>query len=59
MNHPDHIGVPGEVELAIEPVYGLTAGLSLKMMRKAVQAALTRVPPVKAVAGEASLARGH
>jgi ATP-dependent DNA helicase RecG len=44
MNHPDHIGVPGEVELAIEPVYGLTAGLSLKMMRKAVQAALTRVP---------------
>jgi ATP-dependent DNA helicase RecG len=44
MSHPDHIGAPGEIELAIEPVYGLTAGLSLKMMRKAVQAALARVP---------------
>jgi ATP-dependent DNA helicase RecG len=44
MSHPDHIGAPGEVELVIEPVYGLTAGLSLKMMRKAVLAALARVP---------------
>jgi ATP-dependent DNA helicase RecG len=44
MSHPDHIGAPGEVDLAIEPVYGLTAGLSLKMMRKAVQGALARVP---------------
>ena len=44
MSHPDHIGAPGETELAIEPVYGLTAGLSLTMMRKAVQTALARVP---------------
>jgi ATP-dependent DNA helicase RecG len=44
MSHPDHIGEAGEVDLAIEPVYGLTAGLSLRMIRKAVQAALERVP---------------
>ncbi len=44
MSHPDHIGAAGEVDLAIEPVYGLTAGLSLRMIRKAVQAALERVP---------------
>jgi len=44
MSHPDHIGALGEVDLTIEPVYGLTAGLSLKMIRKAVQAALARVP---------------
>jgi ATP-dependent DNA helicase RecG len=44
MNHPDHIAAPGEMELPVEPIYGLTAGLSLKLMRKAVEAALARVP---------------
>ncbi len=44
MSHPDHVGAPGEIELAVEPVYGLTAGLSLKMMRKAVDSALERLP---------------
>jgi ATP-dependent DNA helicase RecG len=44
MSHPDHIAAPGELELTIEPIYGLTAGLSLKMMRKAVQSALARMP---------------
>ncbi|HVJ52459.1 MAG TPA: ATP-dependent DNA helicase RecG [Aliidongia sp.] len=44
MSHPDYMAAPGELDLAIEPVYGLTAGLSLKMMRKSVEAALARVP---------------
>ncbi len=44
MNHPDHIAVPGELELSIEPVYGLTAGLPLKTIRKAIQSALDRTP---------------
>ncbi|MGB8839717.1 MAG: ATP-dependent DNA helicase RecG [Aliidongia sp.] len=57
MSHPDHIGAPGEVELAIEPVYGLTAGLSLKMMRKAVLAALTRMPDLPEWQDPALLAR--
>jgi ATP-dependent DNA helicase RecG len=45
MSHPDHIAAPDAVEgLAIEPVYGLTAGLSLKLMRKTVESALARAP---------------
>lgn len=47
MSHPDHIGDPGAGEvLAIEPVYGLTAGLSLKVMRKAIEGALARARPL-------------
>ncbi|HET6619257.1 MAG TPA: ATP-dependent DNA helicase RecG [Dongiaceae bacterium] len=46
MVHPDHI-VPAE-ELAsiqvIEPVYPLTAGLAPKVLRKAIEAALERLP---------------
>ncbi|HEX6119292.1 MAG TPA: ATP-dependent DNA helicase RecG [Dongiaceae bacterium] len=46
MVHPDHV-VPAE-ELAsiqvIEPVYPLTAGLAPKILRKAVEAALERLP---------------
>ena len=59
MSHPDHIGAPGEVDLAIEPVYGLTAGLSLKMMRKAVEAALARVPVLPEWQDPALLQRWH
>ena len=44
MSHPDHIAAPGELELAVEPVYGLTAGLPPKIMRKAEEAALARLP---------------
>ncbi len=42
MTHPDHIGTEAEIaELArVEPVYPLTAGLSLKVLGKAVQSAL-------------------
>src|SRR5438874_4328268 len=48
MVHPDHI--VGEAELdeqpLIEPVYPMTAGLSGKVLLRAVGAALERVPPL-------------
>ncbi|MCZ0811019.1 MAG: ATP-dependent DNA helicase RecG [Pseudomonadota bacterium] len=46
MVHPDHVLLPEEAgEIPdFEPVYPLTAGVTQKMMRKAAQAALTRVP---------------
>ncbi|MEE8535100.1 MAG: ATP-dependent DNA helicase RecG [Kiloniellales bacterium] len=46
MTHPDHIGTLEEQARlkTVEPVYPLTAGLSLKMVGKAVRAALERVP---------------
>ncbi len=46
MTHPDHIAGPEEAVRvkAVEPVYPLTAGLSLKVVSKAVQAALERLP---------------
>lgn len=46
MAHPDHIAPPSaaaEIPL-FEPVYPLTAGVSLKMLRKVLTAALERVP---------------
>jgi len=46
ITHPDHIidpEAPGEMKL-IEPVYRLTAGLSLRVVQKAVAAALARAP---------------
>ncbi len=46
MVHPDHVLEPGEVDEIpdFEPVYPLTAGITQKMMGKAVASALTRVP---------------
>ena len=48
MTHPDHIAAPEEAASlkAVEPVYPLTAGLSLKVVGKAVHAALERLPEV-------------
>ena len=46
IQHPDHIVPPaerGEVQ-GVEPVYPLTAGLVLKVVRKALRAALSRTP---------------
>ena len=45
MTHPDHIAPPAEAASlqTVEPVYPLTAGLTLKTVGKAVQAALQRV----------------
>jgi len=44
MVHPDHILRPGEDLPAYEPVYSLTEGLTLRLMTRAVQAALARAP---------------
>ena len=46
MTHPDHIGSLEELQKlkAVEPVYPLTAGLTLKPMSKAVQTAVSRAP---------------
>ena len=46
MTHPDHIGTLEELETlkGVEPVYPLTAGLSLKVLGKAVRGALDRAP---------------
>ena len=46
MTHPDHIAGPAEAARlkAVEPVYPLTAGLSLKVVSKAVHAAVERLP---------------
>ena len=44
--HPDHMLSPAELEKLpmIEPVYPLTAGVSAKVLMKAVQAALPKIP---------------
>jgi ATP-dependent DNA helicase RecG len=46
MSHPDHIGPLEELARMkiVEPVYPLTAGLSLKPLGKAIRAALERAP---------------
>jgi ATP-dependent DNA helicase RecG len=46
MTHPDNIGKVEELDRlkAVEPVYPLTAGLTLKPLSKAVHAALERAP---------------
>ena len=46
ITHPDHVVAPEEEEKLrpIEPVYPLTAGLTARVVQKAVDAALSRVP---------------
>src|SRR5436190_1325660 len=46
MPHPDHVVAPEQAEKlkAIEPVYPLTAGLSSRVVSRAVAAALERAP---------------
>ncbi len=46
MTHPDHMGTVDDIEdiMRVEPVYGLTAGLSLKVIGKAIAATLETVP---------------
>ncbi|MGD9743367.1 MAG: DEAD/DEAH box helicase, partial [Dongiaceae bacterium] len=46
MIHPDHIVKPEEIDrlLRIEPTYPLTAGLTPKLVGRAVQAAVERAP---------------
>jgi ATP-dependent DNA helicase RecG len=48
IRHPDHVLAPeaaGDLP-AIEPVYGLTTGLSPKILRRATEEALKRLPDV-------------
>ena len=46
MVHPDHIALASEAENLplVEPVYPLTAGLSGKVLRRAIGQALGRLP---------------
>ena len=46
MTHPDHIGTAAEIAglQRVEPVYPLTAGLMPKVLGKAIQATLARLP---------------
>lgn len=48
MVHPDHIALASEAGNLplVEPVYPLTAGLSSKVLRRAIGQALGRVPPL-------------
>ncbi|MBT4425589.1 MAG: ATP-dependent DNA helicase RecG, partial [Rhodospirillaceae bacterium] len=57
--HPDHIVPESEIEAVqgIEPIYPLTAGLNLKPLTKAVQAALERVPAMPEWCDKAYLER--
>ena len=59
MTHPDHIGTREDLsELqSVEPVYPLTAGLSLKVVGKAVRAAVARAPELGEWNDPALLAR--
>jgi ATP-dependent DNA helicase RecG len=46
MTHPDHIVAPDQAHqvLRVEPVYGLTEGLSPKVLERAVAAAVAKAP---------------
>ncbi len=46
MTHPDHIGLAGDLEKlqSVEPVYPLSAGLTLKNLGKAIAQALDAAP---------------
>ncbi|MCW9032623.1 MAG: ATP-dependent DNA helicase RecG [Rhodospirillales bacterium] len=49
MPHPDHIGTEDEREQlqTVEPVYPLTGGVSLKVISKAINEAMKRVPELE------------
>ena len=59
ITHPDHIGTLEELERlqAVEPVYPLTAGLTLKVLGKAIRAALEQAPELDEWIDRAFLAR--
>ena len=61
ITHPDHIVAPEEAATMklIEPVYGLTAGLSLRVVAKAVEAALARAKELPEWLDPAYLERQH
>ncbi len=57
--HPDYIVPESEIEAVqgIEPIYPLTAGLNLKPLSKAIQAALERAPEMPEWCDQAYLKR--
>jgi len=59
MAHPDHIGTPDRFDeiATVEPVYGLTAGLSPKLLAKAIRAAIAKAPELPEWADAALVAR--
>jgi ATP-dependent DNA helicase RecG len=59
MTHPDHIGTREDLAQlqSVEPIYPLTAGLSLKVVGKAVRAAVARAPELAEWSEPALLAR--
>jgi ATP-dependent DNA helicase RecG len=61
ITHPDHVLAPEEFERMkpIEPVYRLTAGLPLRTVQKALDAALARTPDLPEWLDPALLARQH
>ena len=61
ITHPDHVLAPEEFERMkpIEPVYPLTAGLPLRTLQKAIDAALARRPELPEWLDPALLAQRH
>jgi ATP-dependent DNA helicase RecG len=61
MVHPDRVVSDEELHKLplVEPVYPLTEGLSLNVVRKAVEAALTKIPKLPEWQDEAWLARNY
>ncbi|MBL8807397.1 MAG: ATP-dependent DNA helicase RecG [Rhodospirillales bacterium] len=59
MAHPDHIATPDRFDevASVEPVYGLTAGLSPKVLSKAIRAAVAKAPELPEWADAALVAR--
>ncbi len=59
MPHPDHIVAPENIDsiMAVEPVYPLTQGLTPKVLRKAVDGAMARLPMMPEWGDKALLAR--
>jgi ATP-dependent DNA helicase RecG len=47
MAHPDHVLEPGAALPAFEPVYPLTNGVSARVMARAAEAALARLPDLR------------
>ncbi|MGQ0663569.1 MAG: ATP-dependent DNA helicase RecG [Pseudomonadota bacterium] len=61
ITHPDHIAPPEEFQrlAAVEPIYRLTAGLTPKVLGKAIRAALARAPALPEWLDPALAAREH
>lgn len=59
ITHPDHVVPLAERDsiLRVEPVYGLTAGLTQRPLQKAIAAAIERAPPLEEWQDRAFLAR--